>query len=40
MEGEILDKDCDTRTRVPPSAAFEIGAVINKALKAAGLIKD
>jgi len=40
VEGEILDKDCDTRTRVPPSAAFEIGAVINKALKAAGLIKD
>ena len=40
LEGEILDKDFDTRTRVPPPAPFEIGAVINKALKAAGLIKD
>ncbi len=40
LEGEILGKDDGTPNHVPPSSAFEIGAVINKALKAAGLIKN
>ena len=40
LEGEILDKDDDRPESIPPSSPFEIGAVINKALKAAGLIKN
>jgi feruloyl esterase len=41
LEGEVLDKDDETmseREAMPPLP--EIGAVINKALRAAGLIKD
>jgi hypothetical protein len=42
LEGEVLDKDYDIRpnqgTTTPP--AFEIGTVINNALRTAGLIKD
>ena len=41
LEGEVLDKEYDTKPnqgiKAPP--AFEIGAVINNALKSAGLIK-
>jgi len=40
LEGEILDKNDDAPNHVPPSSPFEIGAVITKALKAAGLIKN
>ena len=39
LEGEILDKNFDEKTYVPPSSPFEIGAVITKAMKAAGLLK-
>jgi feruloyl esterase len=42
LEGEVLGKDFDDspeRQDVPPSSPFEIGAVINKALKAAGLLR-
>ena len=42
LEGEVLDPQPEPvprfGTRPPP--AFEIGAVINRALKAAGLIKN
>ena len=42
LEGEVLAKDFDAgpeRGHVPPSSPFEIGAVITKALRAAGLMK-
>ena len=41
LEGEVLDKDSKARPRqgTMPPPAFEIGAVINRALKAAGLMK-
>jgi poly(hydroxyalkanoate) depolymerase family esterase len=41
LEGEVLDKDFEIgpqHTRIPPSPPIDIGAVINKALKAAGLM--
>jgi len=41
LEGEVLDKDDEAMSEqeaMPPLP--EIGAVINKALRAAGLIKD
>ena len=41
LEGEVLDKDDETISHQEPMMPFpEIGAVINKALRAAGLIKD
>ena len=41
LDGEILDKDDDVfRERPSMPHVAEIGAVINKALRAAGLIKD
>jgi feruloyl esterase len=43
LEGEVLGKNFDEgpqRRHVPPSSPFEIGAVISKALKAAGLMRD
>jgi poly(hydroxyalkanoate) depolymerase family esterase len=41
LDGEILDKDDDVfREHQPMPHVAEIGAVINKALRAAGLIKD
>jgi poly(hydroxyalkanoate) depolymerase family esterase len=41
LEGEVLDKDFEIGPeppRIPPSPPIDIGAVINKALKAAGLM--
>jgi poly(hydroxyalkanoate) depolymerase family esterase len=41
LEGEVLDKDDEPISQQEPTPPFhEIGAVINKALKAAGLIRD
>lgn len=41
LEGEILDKDDEpTRQHGPPPPLPEIGAIINNALRAAGLIRD
>ena len=41
LDGEILDKDDDVfREHQPMPHVAEIGAVINKALRAAGLIKE
>lgn len=41
LEGEVLDKDDETISHQEPRLPFpEIGAVINKALRAAGLIRD
>ena len=41
LDGEILDKDDDVfREHQPKPHVAEIGAVINKALRAAGLIKE
>ena len=42
LEGEVLDPEPEPAPRfgTMPPPAFEIGAVINRALKAAGLIKD
>jgi len=41
LEGEVLDKDNEPISHHPPMPAFpEIGAVINNALRAAGLIRD
>jgi hypothetical protein len=40
LEGEVLDKDFEIgpeQPPIPPSPLIDIGAVINKALKAAGL---
>jgi hypothetical protein len=38
LEGEVLDREDKAIPPMPPLP--EIGAVINKALRAAGLIKD
>jgi hypothetical protein len=38
LEGEVLDPE--DRTHLPPLLDIDVGAVINKALKAAGLIKS
>ena len=41
LEGEVLDKDDEPISQQDPMPRFpEIGAVINKALRAAGLIRD
>ena len=41
LEGEVLDKDDEPISQQDPMPPFpEIGAVINKALRAAGLIRD
>ena len=41
LEGEVLDKDDEAILQQGPMPPIpEIGAVINKALRAAGLIKD
>jgi len=40
LEGEVLDPEPAPRFETMPPPAFEIGGVINRALKAAGLIKD
>ena len=42
LEGEVLDPEPEPAPRfgTMPPPAFEIGAVINRALKAAGLIRD
>lgn len=43
LEGEVLDKDFDVKPQqrnIPPSSPIDIGAVITKALKAAGIIKS
>ncbi|MGA8968780.1 MAG: PHB depolymerase family esterase [Pseudolabrys sp.] len=41
LEGEVLDKDDEPISQQAPMPPFpEIGAVINKALRAAGLIRD
>jgi hypothetical protein len=40
LDGEILDKDDDVFREHQPKPHVEIGAVINKALRAAGLIKE
>jgi len=41
LEGEVLDKDDEPISQQEPMPSFpEIGAVINKALRAAGLIRD
>jgi hypothetical protein len=41
LEGEVLDKDDEPISQQEPMPPFpEIGAVINKALRAAGLIRD
>ena len=41
LEGEVLDRDDEPISQQEPMPPLhEIGAVINKALRAAGLIKD
>jgi hypothetical protein len=41
LEGEVLNKDDEPISQQEPMPPFpEIGAVINKALRAAGLIRD
>ncbi len=39
LEGEVLDKDVEMKPRHAPPRGIDIGAVINKALRAAGLMK-
>jgi hypothetical protein len=40
LDGEVLDRAAPQDRPIPHSAHFDVGAVINKALKAAGLIKS
>jgi len=40
LEGEVLDKDDPRPDSAPAGAGIDIGAIINKALRAAGLIKN
>jgi hypothetical protein len=41
LDGEVLDKEDEPKLQQEPRPSFpEIGAVIHKALKAAGLTRD
>jgi hypothetical protein len=40
LEGEVLDKDDPRPDAAPVRTGIDIGAIINNALRAAGLIKN
>jgi feruloyl esterase len=39
LEGEVLDRDPEVPPNMPPPSSIDVGAIITRALKAAGLMK-